>query len=250
VLDINGDGIDEFMWGERCLSFDDGHQLFCADQDTWQGHSDMVQPVLDREHERWYLYVNRETHTGQAPRVLLYDDRGQRVWSAVDEGHMHKGWVGRIGAGGELVATAVRIGSQVKGPSGRFYEGVREFAFDAFSGAPLELGYSVFDTVPVDLNGDGRHELLRGIAAGHTEVIDRRGQSLATLGGKVCMASQILAHPGEQVMCFYPDGTVRVWGDPRAVDRPVAQQRYAHPFYQANRRFPTTENRLCMLGGI
>jgi hypothetical protein len=250
VVDIDADGIDEFMWGERCISFNDGHELFCADRESWQGHSDMVQPILDRQHERWYLCVNRETHPDQSPRVLLYDDRGARVWGAVDEGHMHKGWVGRIGPRGELLATAIRIGSQVKGPSGRFYEGVSEFVFDALAGTPLTLPFSVFDTAPVDLCGDGRHEILRGIAAGSTELLDRGGTRIGTLGGKVSMASQLLHHPGEQVVCFYPDGTVCVWGDRAAVDRPAALERYAHPFYQANRRFPTAENRLCMLGGI
>jgi hypothetical protein len=250
VLDLNGDGVDEFMWGERCLSFDDGRELFCADEDSWQGHSDMVQPILDREHGRWFLYVNRESHPGQAPRVLLYDDHGARVWSAVDRGHIHKGWVGRIGAHDELMATAIRIGGQVKGPSGRFYEGVSEFMFDALTGVPVAPAFSVFDTAPIDLNGDGRHEILRGLAAGNTELLDRRGERIGALGGKVSMASRLLHHPGEQAMCFYPDGTVRVWGDRSAVDHPSALERYVHPTYQANRRFPTTENRLCMLGGI
>ena len=35
VVDINSDGIDEVLWGERCLSLHDGHELFCIEKDSW-----------------------------------------------------------------------------------------------------------------------------------------------------------------------------------------------------------------------
>ena len=48
-------------------------------------------------------------------------------------------------------------------------------------------------------------------------------------------------------MLSFDDHGARVW---RVVDHSEALQRCAPPFYQANRRFPTTENRPRMLGGI
>jgi hypothetical protein len=41
VVDINHDGIDELLWGERCIELDSGTQVFCADGEIWQGHSDI-----------------------------------------------------------------------------------------------------------------------------------------------------------------------------------------------------------------
>jgi hypothetical protein len=250
VADMNNDGIDEFIFGERCIELDKGTELFCAGIDTWHGHSDMCQPIYDRTSGRWHLYTNRESDEDQPPRVVLYDDKGDRVWGAVEHGHIHKGWVGRIGEDGGLLATAIRIGGQTKGPSGRFYKGVEEFVFDAMTGQPVQLPYSVFDTAPIDIDGDGLHEIARGVAIGDVEIVGRDGSVIHQLGGRVSMASKLMNHPGEQMLCFYPDGIIRIWGDANAEDSPEALRRYAHPFYKINQKFPTNEYRLCMLGGI
>ena len=44
VMDLNDDGVDEVLWGERCIELDKGTELFCADRDVYHGHSDVVQP--------------------------------------------------------------------------------------------------------------------------------------------------------------------------------------------------------------
>lgn len=264
VVDLDGDGIEELMWGERCIELDRGRELFCADRETYRGHSDIVQPLLARgtdglSEDAWYLYCCRESDPGASPRVVLYDARGERVWGAVDAGHMDMGWVARLGdpsSGHALVATAVRIGHKVCGPDGRYHTGMTEFVFDALSGAPIKQGapdqldWSTYGTIPVDLNGDGRHELVRGRASRNGEVLDREGDVLGSLGAAVAMACKCLDRPGEQVLAYYPDGWVRVWGDRCAEDGEAAQARYAHPFYRANRRLTGTGYNLTVLGGI
>lgn len=250
VVDINGDGADEVLWGERCISLDDGKELFCIERDTWRGHSDMCQPVWDAGKKHWLVYINRESDEKIGPRVGLYDTDARPVWTDVDWGHIHKGWIGRIGENGELLATACRITGQTKDATGRYYTGVSEFVYDALSGRPLLLPFSVFDTAPVDVNGDGLHEILRGVADGDTVLLDRRGNELFHMGGKVAMNSKILDFPGEQVMTYYPDGTVRIFRDVNAEDTPRALARYTHPFYIRNQRARNIENNICMLGGI
>lgn len=250
VFDLNEDGVDEFLWGERCIEMDGGRQLFCADEDSWQGHSDMVQPIRDPQSGRWYIYVNRETNSEQGPRVVLYDDRGKRVWGQVDRGHIHKGWIGRIGPQGELIATAGKIEGQTKTHEGRYYTGVEEYTFAALNGSPFALPYRTFDTAPVDVNGDGMHEMVRGVTGGDAELIDRVGRSIRTVGGRVTLCSKMTDRPGEQLLCYYRDGSIRMWADVHAEDGPAALERYAHPFYRHNRKFPTKEYVLCMLGGI
>ncbi|UQZ86345.1 hypothetical protein SK3146_05638 [Paenibacillus konkukensis] len=86
---------------------------------------------------------------------------------------------------------------------------------------------------PFDLNGDGLHELVRG---GDGEVLDRHGRSFGHVGGTVAMASKSMDLPGEQLLCFYPDGMIRVWADANAADSEQALARYSDPFYRSDRR--------------
>lgn len=250
VLDINEDGIDEFLWGERCIEMNTGTTLFTADDGKWFGHSDMVQPVFDADKDAWVIYVNREKRTSEGPRVILYNDNGERIWGAVESGHIHKGWIGRIGANGELIATAGKISGQTKTLEGRFYTGVQEYTFEALTGKPYPLSYSTFDTAPIDFNGDALHEIVCGVTAGDAHVIDRFGNPVFTIGGRVGLCSKIVDRPGEQVLTYYRNGDVKIWADTNAEDNEAALKRYAHPFYQTNRKFPTKEYVVCMLGGI
>lgn len=250
VFDINNDGIDEFLWGERCIEIDSGKEIFCADRDVWHGHSDMIQPILDYDTGRWMFWVIRENFEDLAPRTILYNERGEHIWSGIDRGHIHKGWVGRIGQQGELIATAVRIEEQTKTLEGRYYTGITEFAFEALTGKPVKLPFSIADTAPVDIDGDGLHEIISGMISGDAVVIDRKGNVLKKIGGRIAMCSKIVNHPGEQLLTYYPDGQVKIWMDVNAEDSPQALKRYANPFYHANRRFPTKESIMCILGGI
>ena len=249
VVDLNNDGIDEILWGERCIELDKGKELFCADRDSYRGHSDVVQPVLDRAANRWYLFTCREGDK-VAPRVALFDHAGRRVWGDLTEGHMDMGWVARLGDDGAPVAMAIRIGSKSAGQKGFFRQGVEEFTYDALTGRKHELPFSVFCTLPVDLNGDGLHEFVRGLAEGDGSVLDRTGQIIATIGGHVAMASQFLDRPGEQVLCYDPDGTIRIWCDRNAVDSLAAKARYSHPFYRMNQRLTATGYNLINLSGL
>jgi hypothetical protein len=249
IVDINHDGSDEMLWGERCIELDTGKELFCGDRDSWRGHSDVVQPVLDRATNRWFLYTCRESG-GVAPRVALFDDAGRRVWSDLKQGHMDMGWVARLGDQGEPIALAIRIGSKSAGPKGFFRKGVEEFTYDALTGREHKLPFSVFSTLPVDLDGDGLHELVRGLAEGDGAVLDRGGKVVGQLGGHIALASKFLDRPGEQVLCYYPDGTLRIWADRNAQDSEAARARYAHPFYRANQRLTATGSNGINLGGL
>jgi len=84
IVDINQDGIDDLLWGERCIELDKGTQLFCADEEIWEGHSDIIQPILDWKNQKWYFFTCRETHDKLGPRVVLYDDKGNRKWGDLD----------------------------------------------------------------------------------------------------------------------------------------------------------------------
>lgn len=248
ITDLDGDGVEELMWGERCIELDTGRELFCADRGSYRGHSDVVQPVLDRATGRWFLYTCRESGNEVSPRVALFDAQGRRLWGALDRGHMDMGWVAHFGE--RPVAMAIRIGKKTCGPDGRFHQDREEFTYDALSGQPVSLPFSVYRTMPVDLNGDGCHELVRGLPGGDGEVLDRDGTVVGTVGGTVAMASRFLDLPAEQLLVYYPDGTARFWLDRNAAASPHALERYRHPFYEANQRLTAVGYNLCNLGGL
>jgi len=250
IVDLDGDGVQELMWGERCIELDTGKELFCADRETYQGHSDVVQPVLDRARNEWYLYTCREGDEGTSPRVALFDARGRRVWGDVDQGHMDMGWVARLGHDRSPVAMAIRIGHKTCGPDGRFHHDRDAFTWAALTGQRHELPFDPYGTLPVDLNGNGYHELVRGIPGQDGTVLDRYGHVLGSVGGPAAMVGKLLDRPGEQILTYRSDGAIQVWGDRNAEDDAATCARCAGVLYRANQRLGAVGYNVQVLGGL
>jgi hypothetical protein len=250
IVDIDNDGADEVMWGERAIRLDDGVQLFAADAGRWNGHSDVVQPVLDRTKGIWWLWTCRETKINEAPRLVFFNNKGERVWSDIDHGHMDTGWAAHLKPGGEPTVYSIRIGGKERSREGESRTGVEEFAYGAFSGAKQTLDFQLYTTIPVDLDGDGYHELVRGYFEGDGVVTDGRGRVLARTGGLTALASKFTSHPGEQILTYRSDGTVLVYRDLLAVDRPEALARYRHRYYLPNQKLTGVGYNLFNLGGL
>jgi hypothetical protein len=250
VLDIDADGSDELLWGERLIDLDTGEEIWCADRDTWEGHSDIVLPTYHHEHGDWYVYTCREKETkledgeivwifDQSPRVATYDAAGDRIWEAVEAGHIHDGWTARVGDDRERVAVAVDVGASK--------DSLREFGWEAFTGTSIDWGLPVKSTLPVDVDGDGVHELVYVDAVHRAdsaperssgELVNLEGRRLGRVDPNVAshQPSKLLDHPGEQIVSYTGDGTVRVWGDSTAEDTPEATARYEHPYYKKAQR--------------
>lgn len=250
VVDINRDGTDELLWGERAIEIDQGTQLFCADEDVWEGHSDIIQPVLDRESQQWYFFTCRESHNDLAPRVVFYDHNGKRQWGDLDEGHIDTGWAAHIGQNGEAVVLGVKVGEKVRTADGERRTGIVENTYQARTGKRIELGFDVYTSIPVDLNGDGIHELVKGYFEGDGSVLDREGNILGNIGGHSAIASKFLELPGEQILSYSKEGKIRIWADLSAKDRSEALKRYNHRFYQVNQKQTGNGYNLFTLGGI
>lgn len=253
VVDIDGDGNDEIMVGERCINLDTGEYKFIADQGKWWGHSDLVQPVWNYDEGKWYIMTNRETG-GFSPRIILFNNKGERVWSDLDEGHMDMGWCANLGPNGESVTMSIKILGKTAGPDGVSRTNYSEHVYETFTGKKINPPYPVFSTLPVDLNGDGIHELVRARGnQGCGNIYDNKGNILGNVGdeGIVEMVSKFLDLPGEQILVYYPDGTIKVFGDRNAKDSPRALKRYSSPFYQKNMKLVGQSNTLKpVLGGL
>ena len=250
VLDINSDGIDDLLWGERCIELDKGTQLFCADEMSWEGHSDIVQPVFDYSENIWHIFTCRESFNSQSPRLVMFDQEGNRVWSDLETGHMDTGWAARLGEDGEAYVLGVRIGQKTRTAEGETRTEVEEFTYQAFSGERVDLGFDLYTSIPVDLNGDGIHELVKGYFEGNGEVLDRTGKVLGNIGGLSAMASKFPSLPGEQLLSYSRDGKLKIWRDANARDNSRALKRYSNPYYHTNQIQTGNGYNLFSLGGL
>lgn len=250
ILDINNDGTDDLLWGERCIELDRGTQLFCADENVWEGHSDIIQPVLDWKENRWYFFTCRESHNDLGPRVVFYDHTGNRKWGDLDQGHIDTGWAARLGKDGQPVVLGVKVGQKVRTAEGERRTGVVENTYRAFTGEKIDLGFDVYTSIPVDLNGDGIHELVKGYFEGDGDVIDSKGNVIGNIKGHAAVASKFIDHPGEQILSYSKDGKVRIWIDRNARDTEMSKKRYQHPFYKVNQKQTGNGYNLFTLGGI
>jgi hypothetical protein len=239
VVDIDGDGTDEILWGERCISADDGRYLFIADKRKYNGHSDVIQPVWNAKQKKWFVFTCRETgDKGEiSPRVVMFNDKGKRFWTDLDQGHMDMGWTARTSPDGNFLAFTIARGDKIAGPDGFLRTGIVEYAYEAFSGKKVKLPFPGYNTLPVDLNGDGIHEFASALGEqSDRNIYSLNGRILGNLGEQalIAMASKFLPLPGEQLLAYYPDRKVRIWAWKGATDSKTAQDRYAHPFYRIN----------------
>lgn len=252
IVDINNDGVDELLWGERCIELDKGKMLFCADEKTWNGHSDIIEPVLNKKTGKWYFFTCRESDHSKPnpPRVVLYDEKGKRVWGKLEEGHIDTGWAARLGKNGEPVVLGVKIGEKLRSAEGEYRVDIVENTFDAYTGKKIDLGFSVYTTIPVDLNGDGIHELVKGYFEGDGTILDSKGKVIGNIGGASAMASKFTGDDGEQILSYSKNGIIRIWMDKNAIDNHAAKKRYTNPFYKLNQKQTGNGYNLFNLGGI
>ncbi len=129
--------------------------------------------------------------------------------------------------------------------------GIEPFTFHALTGEPYPLDFNPYTTIPVDLNGDDVHELVKGYFEGDGSVLDRNGNNLGNIGGLAAMACKFIDHPGEQILSYsHETGTVCIWADRNADDNEIAKERYRNPFYYVNKRLTACGYNLFNLGGL
>ena len=251
-LDNNRRGSGQFLWGERCIDFDDGRERFVLDGATWYDHSDTVLPVYDPSTSRWLFWTTREKgDDGKLPRAVMFDHTGKPLWSIADmRGHYHYGWVGNFGPRGERIAMAGRYASTsdkkkktgAKNPLPANPYGIDAIChfYDAKTGRELPAPPFPSTGYPVDFNGDGVHEIYFDGA-----LYDRLGRKILTAHAPdaeadFVIAKHILDLPGEHIMIATPDGKVRVWADRNAADTPAMKHRYTERIYTESVRHSAT----------
>jgi hypothetical protein len=227
ILDMDRTGVFQFMYGERCISFDDGTELFVLDGDVWYDHSDTVLPFYDKKNDTWNFFTTREKGDhGRVPRSVTFHRDGRHLW-AVDSmrGHWHYGIVGDLGPNGERVAAAARYPFREEDlpprtPVGNWH--------DAYTGEILDIPLPLTGYV-LDFNGDGVSEFF---AQG--TLLNNKGETILSTRGRIVNAYKLLDLPGEQLTVYFPDGRIQIWADRNARETPEMQKRFADPIYKIN----------------
>ncbi|HUU23021.1 MAG TPA: hypothetical protein VM389_10860 [Phycisphaerae bacterium] len=248
VVDIDGDGRDELLWGERCMDIDTGRDIWIGDAHNWKGHSDVIQPTLDRETGVWRVYTCREARKPNGA-VVMFDGDGKELWGLRGLGHMDMGWTARLGENGRHWCYALEIGEKSAGPGGFRRGSVTEYLFDV-DGERLEVDLPLYQSLPVDFDGDGAHELMYTGGDHNGHVRSAAGETLYQLEGSPAYAGKLLDAAGEQIVTTSPEGLLRLYTCPDAEDSPAAKQRYAHPYYAACLRLWAMAYNRTNLGGL
>ncbi len=239
VMDINGDGTDELFWGERLISLRDGREVFDYAPE-YDGHSDVITPLMDYRTGELYIYTCREG--GERPgqqRVYTFRGEGGVRWSALDKGHIHTGWGANVRIptardGGKIVM-AMRE-HFVPDDTGFNHEVDGVFYYDAFTGEKADFSPEVRGDYlyPIDLDGDGLHEFYVAEGERRGEILSPDGKTIGgglRIGAGCFRTGKMLGHAGEQIMGMGSGGsTVEIWGDAEAADGEIMKQRYALPY--------------------
>jgi hypothetical protein len=248
VVDFENAGREALLWGERYIELDTGRERFCADRKSYRGHSDLIEPIRHNDNT-WSFFTARESDPHTAPRVVCFDQNGKRQWAAIDRGHMDMGYVARLLDSRRHAAIAMRIDHKTCGPDGRAHAAVEPFMFNADTGQPLDPPIDLYQTQPIDFNGDGYHELVRAQPGADGAVFDRHGNALGSVQGPCALLQKVTGN-GEQALVYHPDGRVQLWADLDASDTPEALSRFEHPLYRRNAKLMSTGSNLGILGGL
>ena len=118
------------------------------------------------------------------------------------------------------------------------------------TGAKVDLGFSVYTTIPVDLNGDGIHELVKGYFEGGGTLLDNKGKVIGNVGGASAIASKFTGDQGEQMLSYSKAVSLEFGWIEMQKDNDIAKRRYANPAYKLNQKQTGNGYNLFNLGGI
>ena len=186
----------------------------------------------------------------------MFNDMGKRIWTDLEEGHMDAGWTAHVNSDSlSIIAFTINIsgGRKIAGPDGFFRTDVKEYAYNAVTGEKISLPFKAYGIVPVDLDGDGYHEFACALGEqSNRKVYAISGKEIGFLGEKsyIAMVSKFMDLPGEQILCYYPDGEIKIWADKNAKDLKTALDRYRSPYYKSAQALTASGYNKVNLGGL
>jgi hypothetical protein len=232
VCDIDEDGKEEILWGERCIG-DKGKDLWAVKENMpYLGHPDVVFPakiIPGRKGKQVFYAREGWGERGEKIGVYLVDHRGQLLWAHWGYHHMDRGWVGRIVPGQEgMQCLGIDIvekvwnqeGAKLIEPSGYLW---------GSGGNPMgNPPASWYFSFPVDWDGDG----VREICIMEDGILQKYGESAMEKFPPNCLwGADLFGDHREEIVAAPGDGKIYIFfdtGAPKGVPRvtPMADRQY------------------------
>ena len=165
IADINEDGKEEILWGERCIG-EKGEDLWKIKERTpYPGHPDIVFAAdILPSHKGKEIFYGREGGVGKSEKigVCLADSQGNILWGHWGYHHIDTGWVGKIIADQEgMQCLAIDLVDKIEAKAGP-WEMIKPLGLLWASDGKL-IGNppaSFYESIPVDWDGDGIREIV------------------------------------------------------------------------------------------
>ena len=245
VADINEDGKEEILWGERCIG-ENGKDLWSIKEKMpYQGHPDFVYPAkFIPSLKGKQIYYGREGWGEKKEKIGVYlvDDQGKILWANWGYHHIDRGWVGKIVAGQEgMQFLAIDItekqwntkGAKLIEPSGFLWDSAGNLI-----GNPPATWYFSF---PVDWNGDG----IREICIMENGAIQKYGAPpFEKLSANCLWGADLFGDHREEIVAAPGNGKIYIFYNMDKIDSPPR----VTPL--ADRQYKNDLSRTAMLGYV
>jgi hypothetical protein len=205
IVDLDGDGKEELLWGEHCLG-ENGEDLWVIEK-PYPGQPDIVAAadVLPSKPGLEVYYTREGLSNGEIDDrigVLLADFQGQPLWSHWGYTHLNGGWVARLIPGiREMQAYASDVKKRKISKNGTSYIEVTHFLWDSKGELIGQPDYS--NSIIVDWNGDGIHE----ICMPNGEVLGHDGAVYANLQAPCLWSADVFGDHREEIVTFSSGGS-------------------------------------------
>ncbi len=233
VADIDGDGKEEILWGERCIG-ENGKELWAIKEKIpYPGHPDVVFPadILPSRKGKEIFYA-REGGVGKNEKIGMYlaDSQGNILWARWGYHHIDKGWVGKITADQEgLQCLGVDLVDKQESKSGpwKLIEPLG-FLWNAEGKLLGNPPASWYDSIPVDWDGDGVREI---VFTKDGKIQKYGGPVVEKLSAECLWGADLYGDHREEIVAAPGDGKIYIFfnagefgGPPRVT--PMADRQY------------------------
>jgi len=232
VTDINEDGKEEILWGERCIG-DKGTELWAIEENVpYSGHPDVVFPAkIVASQKGKQIFFGREGWGEKKEKIGVYlvDHRGKTLWANWGYRHIDRGWVGKIVPGKEgmqclgidiLEKQWSKEGAELIEPTG--------FLWDSGGRLLWNPPPSWYYSFPVDWDGDG----VREICIMEGGVVQKYGGKVMDKLSADCLwGADLFGDHREEIVAAPGDGKIYIFFHTGAADStprvtPIADRQY------------------------
>ena len=212
VVDIDEDGKEEILWGERCIG-ENGKDFWAIKENIpYQGHPDVVFAAhILPSHKGKQIFYGRE---GWAERkgkigVFLADYQGNLLWANWGYHHIDKGWVSKIIADREgLQCFGLDIVEKEWNESGAKMLGPTGFLWGSDGKLLGNTPISWSNSFPVDWDGDGVREI---VTSENGEVRKYGGPVMEKFPAGCLWGADLFGDHREEIVAAPGDGNIYIF---------------------------------------